>query len=193
MNNKSRILLISGLSLLGIIILSVSTVVIKNNVIKAYKLPSKSMEPTLLVGDCILVDRSQLARNPHQGDLIVFKDPKDPTKDFVKRVVAVGGDTVEIRNKNFLLNGKAVNEAYVIHQEADMIPASQNPRDNFGPQTIPADSYFVMGDNRDRSYDSRFLGVVSKHKVEGTVKFIYWSWDREKLSVRWDRIGTNVL
>ncbi len=192
MNNKSRSLLIAGLLLLVIFILSLSVAFIKENVFKAYKIPSRSMEPTILAGDLLIVARSQAARNPNRGDLIVFECPTDPSKELIKRVVAVGGDTVEIRNKELWLNGKAVKESYAIHQEVDVIPATQSTRDNMGPQIIPADSYFVMGDNRDRSYDSRDCGAVAKNKVTGTAKFIYWSWDQKGMSVRWDRIGTNV-
>ena len=182
-----------GIGLLVVILSNSLLEVVKHNVIQAFKFPSGSMEPTLLNGDHILVDRSKSARNPHKGDLIVFEYPEDPSKDFVKRVVAVEGDTVEVRNKVLYVNGKAMTEPYTAHKETDTIPADQNPRDFFGPQVIPASSYFVMGDNRDRSYDSRFWGAVSKDKVKGTVKSIYWSWDKEKLAVRWDRVGMKVL
>jgi signal peptidase I len=166
--------------------------VIKSKFIHAYKLPSGTMEPTLLIGDHILIDRTPSAREPHRGDVIVFEFPEDPKKDFIKRVVAVGGDTVEIRNKELFVNGNAAAEPYVVHKEPDMVPASVNPRDNFGPKLVPASSYFVLGDNRDRSYDSRFWGSVPNTKVKGTVKSIYWSWDREKFAVRWNRIGVAV-
>lgn len=166
---------------------------IRSNYMQAFKIPAGSMEPTLLIGDHILVDRQMAALNPKRGDLIVFEYPEDPSKYFIKRVVAVGGDTVEIKNKVLFLNGMELHEPYVTHKEADMIPASQNPRDNFGPQIIPRDSYFTLGDNRDRSYDSRFWGAVPKDKVKGTVKNLYWSWDKEKSSVRWDRIGMKVM
>jgi len=139
-----------------------------------------------------LTDRSQSARKPNRGDLIVFEYPEDPTKDFIKRVVALGGDTIEIRNKELFVNGKAVSEAYAVHNEANMVPASENPRDNLGSKTIPDGEYFVMGDNRDRSYDSRFWGTVPKSKIKGTVKSIYWSWDKEKFAVRWNRVGVKV-
>jgi signal peptidase I len=175
--------------------LGVSTIVsegVKANLVQAYKLPSGSMEPTLLSGDHVVVDRRAKAKSPQKGQIIIFEYPEDPTKDFIKRVVAVGGDTVEVKDKQLFVNGKAMKEDYIEHKEVDTIPASQNPRDNFGPKVIPANSYFVMGDNRDRTYDSRFWGAVSKDKVKGTVKSIYWSWDREKFAVRWDRIGMHI-
>lgn len=178
--------------LVAVLSLSISTAV-KFNIIQAYRFPSGSMEPTLLIGDHILVDRSKAARSPKRGDLVVFEYPEDPTKDFIKRVVAIGGDKVEIKDKILFVNGNEVKEPYVSHKETDMIPATQNPRDNYGPQVIPKDSYFVLGDNRDRSYDSRFWGAVPKDKVKGTVKNLYWSWDKGKFVVRWDRIGMRVL
>jgi signal peptidase I len=124
----------------------------KHNVVQAYKFPSGSMEPTLLNGDQILVDRTKSARNPNKGDIIVFEYPEDPSKDFVKRVIAVGGETVEVKNKALYVNGKVMAELYVVHNDVDIFPASQNPRDYFGPHVVPSGSYFVMGDNRDKSY-----------------------------------------
>lgn len=182
-----------GISVLVVIVSQSIGLAVKTNIIQAFRFPSGSMEPTLLIGDHILVDRRDAAKNPKRGDLIVFQYPEDPAKDFIKRVVAVGGDQVEIKDKVLYVNSNEVKEPYVSHQEANMIPASQNPRDNYGPQVIPKDSYFVLGDNRDKSYDSRFWGAVSKDKVKGTVKNLYWSWDKEKFAVRWNRIGMKVL
>jgi len=189
----NKIIAYIGVFLLAVTVNLSTSAVLKSSVIKAYKLPSGSMEPTLLIGDHILLDRSQAARNPQKGAIIVFEYPEDSTKDFIKRVVAIGGDTVEIRNKQLYVNGIAVKESYIAHKEADMIPASQNPRDNFGPQVVPVGTYFVMGDNRDRAYDSRFWGTVQKDKVKGTVKDIYWSWDKKTLSARWSRVGMKVM
>lgn len=163
---------------------------IKQNHVQAFKIPAASMEPTLLIGDHILVDRRQAARNPNRGDLIVFEYPKDPEKDFVKRVAAVGGDLVMIRDKELFINDKAIREPYAIHQDMNILPSSRNPRDNFGPVTVPAGAYFVLGDNRDRSLDSRFFGFIDKSKIRGTVQGIYWSWDYKNKAVRWDRIGS---
>lgn len=189
----NKILVYLGI-VLGLTVFSNSLkLVIKNNYIQAYKIPAGSMEPTLLIGDHILVDRSATARNPNRGDLVVFEYPEDPSKDFVKRVVAVGGDIVAIRNKELYVNNRQINEGYIVHKEINLIPASENPRDNFGPATVPTGSYFMMGDNRDRSYDSRFWGCVQKSKIKGTVRNIYWSWDNDKASVRWNRIGTKIL
>jgi len=165
---------------------------LKANLIKAYKLPSGAMEPTLLIGDHVLIDRTKSGRLPKRGDIIVFEYPEDPTKDFIKRVVAVEKDTVEVRDKQLLVNGKEMIEPYIVHSEPETIPAAQNRRDYFGPQVVPPGCYFTMGDNRDRTYDSRFWGAVPKAKVRGVVKSIYWSWDKEKRAVRWDRIGVKI-
>jgi signal peptidase I len=166
---------------------------IRNNYIQPYKIVSGSMEPTLLIGDLFIVDRRLPARNPTHGDIIVFEYPKNKTIDFIERVVAVGGDTVEIRNKGLYVNNNLVKETQVVYQKPDVIPASESPRDNFGPITVPDGSFFVMGDNRDDSADSRFFGFVDKSKIKGTARQIYWSWDRKTSGVRWKRIGKRVL
>ncbi len=166
---------------------------VKNNYIQAYKIPAGSMEPTLIIGDHILVDRRPAARNPKCGVLIIFEYPSDPEKDFIKRIVAAGGDTVEIRNKGLWVNNKPAQEPYVTHKDSNILPASKSNRDNYGPVSVPPDTYFVMGDNRDESHDSRFWGFVQKSKVKGTVKSIYWSWDHRNFVVRWGRIGARVL
>ena len=168
------------------------SVLVKNNFIQTFKFRSGSMEPTLLVGDWIFVDRSQQARNPQRGDLIVFAFPEDESKDFIKRVVAIGGDTVEIRDKQLILNGKIVKEEYIKHGGEHILPSSISGRDNFGPITVPANSFFVLGDNRDNSFDSRFFGFVDRSKIKGKVKSIYLSWDSERNAIRWERIGKEL-
>jgi len=165
---------------------------VRNNVVQAFKVPAASMEPTLLIGDHFIADRTADARAPKRGDIIVFRYPEDENKDFVKRVVAIGGDRVEIRDKVLIVNGRAAVEKYAVHAEKDRVPGEVNPRDNLGPLTVPAGSYFVMGDNRDRSYDSRFWGCVERAKIKGTVRSIYWSWNPKTGDIRWERIGNAV-
>ncbi len=147
------------------------------------------MEPTLLIGDDIMVEKQ--AGTPHRGDVIVFAFPRDPTKDFVKRVIAVGGDTVEVRNKSVYLNGGKIEDphAHYVSSEADVGVA---PRDRYGPVVVPKNKFFLMGDNRDRSYDSRFWGFVDKTQIKGRVLYVYWSWDKSGGTVRWQRIGLRV-
>jgi len=162
---------------------------IKSAYVQAFKLPSESMQPTLLVGDHALVDKRASALDLQRGDLIVFRYPKDPSKDFMKRVVAIGGDKVEIRDKVLFVNDKPQNEPYALHSEQNIIPKQQDPRDNFGPIIVPGQSYFVLSDNRDRGMDSRFYGAIDKTLIKGKLLAIYWSWDKTNRAVRWERIG----
>jgi len=176
---------------------------IRTFVIQAYKIPSGSMKPTLLIGDHILVSkfnygvklpfiRSTLipVGSPRRGDIVVFIYPEDRSKDFIKRLVGLPGDTVEVRDKQILLNGQPWKETHGVHSDSLVIPGAVQPRDNFGPVKVPEGSLFVMGDNRDESYDSRFWGFVDMKDVLGKALIIYWSWNNEDFSVRWGRIGT---
>ncbi len=160
---------------------------------QAYKIPAGSMEPTLLIGDHIVVDKR--ARPPQRGDVIVFRFPPDPSKVYLKRVIAVGGDSVEIKNGIAYINGRQVPDPQAHLDVAVQDRSPTSPRDNFGPLALPTGKLFVLGDNRDHSYDSRFWGFVDETDVEGRVRYIYWSLDAERSSVnhvRWERIGTSV-
>jgi signal peptidase I len=161
---------------------------IKKNYIQAFKIPAGSMKPTILVGDHILVDRRPSAQDPKQGDIVVFQFHVDPNKDFIKRVVAVGGDTVELRDKEFLINGEPKAEPYVIHADTRTLPANLGPRDNFGPVTVPSGSFFVIGDNRDESYDSRFWGFVEQTRIKGTRR----SFTGPRISIQGQFVGTGL-
>ena len=176
---------------------------IRTFVIQAYKIPSGSMKPTLLIGDHILVSkfnygiklpfiRSTLipVGTPKRGDIVVFIYPEDRSKDFIKRLVGLPGDTVEVRDKQIFLNGQPWKETHGVHSDSLVIPGAVQPRDNFGPVKVPEGKLFVMGDNRDESYDSRFWGFVDMKDVLGKALIIYWSWNQEDYSVRWSRIGT---
>lgn len=176
---------------------------VRTFVIQAYKIPSGSMKPTLQIGDHILVSkfnygvRLPLIRSmlipvgkPKRGDIVVFIYPEDPSKDFIKRLIGLPGDIIEIRNKNILLNGLPWSDGHGVYVDNLIIPGSVQPRDNVGPVTVPEDSIFVMGDNRDESYDSRFWGFVPMKDVLGKALIIYWSWDQENTSVRLGRIGS---
>ncbi|HEY3216689.1 MAG TPA: signal peptidase I [Candidatus Eisenbacteria bacterium] len=166
---------------------------IRANVVQAFRMPSESMRPTLLLGDFFFADKSFAARKPGRGELIVHRFPPDPAKIFVKRVVALGGDTVELRDKVLYVNGNKTTETYTIHTDSVVRPAGYDYRDNFGPATVPSGSYFVLGDNRDNSNDSRYWGPLEGRHVLGRVRGIYWSWDSEAEHARWDRIGRIVL
>ena len=191
----------------AIVVAFAIAILIRTFVIQAFKIPSGSMLATLQIGDHILVNKFLLGspvdipftninlfrmpglRKPNKGDIIVFKYPEDPTRDFIKRVIATGGDTVEGRDKDIYVNGKKLVEPYVQHVDSEIKPRNVDRRDNFGPLTVPKNSVFVMGDNRDQSYDSRFWGFVDLSMVKGKAIIIYWSWDSDRTWVRFGRIG----
>jgi signal peptidase I len=178
---------------------------IRTFIVQAFKIPSGSMIPTLQIGDHILVNKLAYGiRVPlwghylvdfgkvQRGDVIVFIFPEDRSKDFIKRVIGVAGDTVEVRGKKIYINGKQVEDPHA-HFEGDdpqnVLPAS---RDDYGPTKVPENHLFVMGDNRDRSYDSRFWGFVNLDDVRGKAFLIYWSWDGGDRWVRWERLASLI-
>lgn len=187
----------------AIVIAVVIAFFIRTFVIQAFKIPSGSMKPTLQIGDHILVTKFiygvkiPIIRNtlvsisePKRGDIVVFIYPEDRSKDFVKRVIGIAGDTIEIKDKKIYLNGLPHNDNYGVYTDDMIIPGAAQPRDNFGPKTVPPGSLFVMGDNRDQSYDSRFWGFVDLKDVLGKALIIYWSWNSEETNVRWGRLGS---
>jgi signal peptidase I len=189
----------------SIIIAILIAVFIRTFIICAYKIPSRSMVPTLLVGDHILVSKfiygikiPLLRRtiipvsDPKKGDIVVFIYPNDRSKDFIKRVIGVAGDKIEIKNKKIFINDKEYSDSFGIYSDNVIYPASIQNRDNFGPVTVPEKSIFVMGDNRDESLDSRFWGFVNLKEVEGKAFIIYWSWNHDEHNLRWQRLG-NLL
>ena len=175
--------------------------VIRTFVVQAFKIPSESMVKTLLVGDHLLASKFSYGikipfthtyiykgEDPVKGDIIIFEYPNDPSVDYIKRIVGTPGDTIEVRNKQLFRKGEAVKESFIRFTEPDRI---QPVRDNFGPVTVPADKYFVMGDNRDNSMDSRFWGFVDRSAIRAKAWRIYWSWGGLG-DIRWDRIGKAV-
>jgi signal peptidase I len=191
----------------AIVIAFLIAIVIRTFVIQAFKIPSGSMIPTLLVGDHILVNKFLLGtpvdipftninlfhmpglRNPKRGDVIVFKYPEDPKRDFIKRVIGIGGDVVMEKDRNVYVNGRKLVEPYIQHVDNEIKPGQFDRRDNFGPIVVPKGSVFVMGDNRDQSYDSRYWGFVDDLEVKGKAIVIYWSWNSDKSWPRFNRIG----
>ncbi len=178
----------------------VLAIIIRAIFVQAFKIPSGSMEPTLLIGDHILVNKLVYGirvpftnlrwprfSDSKRGDVIVFVYPEDRTKDFIKRVVAVGGDTVEIENKKVSINGKEVSNPHAHFFSNVNIPGEVSPRDNMGPITVPEGYLFVMGDNRDFSHDSRFWGFVPVEDVKGQAFLIYYS-ATEFPAVKWNRV-----
>ena len=181
---------------------------IRTFVVQAFKIPSGSMLPTLQIGDHILVNKflygprleiplTQISlgrlpglRKPRPGDVIVFIWPKDRSKDFIKRVIAVEGQTVEVRNRQVFIDGKPWDDPHATWVMQRGLGGAAG--DNYGPYTVPPDHVFVMGDNRDQSYDSRFWGPVPIADIKGQALVIYWSWDGPDRWVRWERLGRLV-
>lgn len=164
-------------------------------VIQAFKIPTGSMEQNLLVGDHILVNKFVYGqsdgplergllpqREVHRGDVVVFRFPEDPRRDFIKRCVGLPGDEIRIVDKVLYVNGQEIeDDGYTYHADERVYPDSRflspvfRRRDNFGPQTVPPDHLFCLGDNRDNSNDSRFWGPVPLRYVKGRAFLIYWS------------------
>jgi len=168
----------------------------------AFNITSGSMEPVLLVGDSILVNeviygvKIPILRktiipvtDPKRDDIVVFIYPVDRSMSLIKRVIGVAGDKIEIVNKKIFINDKNYKDSYGVFKDSDILPQSVEPRDNFGPVTVPENSIFVMGDNRDESLDSRYWGFVDLRDIEGKAFIIYWSWDSDLHRPRWERFG----
>ncbi len=200
--------------------------VVRSFVVEAFKIPTGSMEGTLLVGDFLLVNKAVYGaeipglglrlpafEEPEHGDVVVFTPPHEPRKNYVKRVVGLPGDTLAMRDKMLLVNGHAVDEPYARYvdrggdarhpnmrwQASHLIasPREYHPsRDTWGPLVVPEGSYFVLGDNRDNSEDSRYWGFVARESIRGRPWFVYYSFDPSSgddlswlKAVRWDRVG----
>ncbi|MCL2338324.1 MAG: signal peptidase I [Firmicutes bacterium] len=159
------------LELLELIVIAfVLVVIIKGFLIEPFYIPSGSMEPTLQINDRIIVSKlSYHLTHPHRGDIIVFKYPEDHRRDFVKRLIAVGGETVELRNSVLLINGQPVAEDY--------LPQGLK-FDNYPPTKVPYGFYFMLGDNRNNSDDSRYWGMMPQKDIIGKAVFIYWPLNR---------------
>ncbi len=219
----------------AIVIALILALIIRTFVVQAFKIPSSSMEPTLLIGDHLLVNKFIYGvsfpfterkvfsfKKPKPGDVIVFEFPGNPEyckglsnttmkrlentvekrdiwqlimddcKDYIKRVVAVEGNIVEVRDKKVYVNDKPLENNSGVNIDLSVYPRGLEPRDNFGPYTVPKDSVFVMGDNRDRSFDSRYWGSVNLNEIKGKAFIIYWSWDSNEHWLRWRRFA-NII
>ena len=157
------------------------------------------MQPSLLAGDFILSNQIYFStHNPERGDIIIFKYPVDEKTDFIKRIIGVPGDMVEIKDKHVWINNVKIDEPYVLHTDSTVLSQFESVRDNFGPFRVSPNSYFVLGDNRDNSLDSRHWGTVQRHLIKGKLSFIYFSFDgtipawkilSRLFSIRFSRIG----
>ena len=201
-------------------------------IVEAFKIPSGSMERTLLVGDFLLVNklvygaevpftgkRLPAIREPRIGDVVVFQWPQDPTKNFVKRLVGMPGDTLAMEEGRLVRNGRVVREQYAVHTDPGIDPAAEEfrwqrnhlvrtaaaspayhpSRNNWGPIVVPEKQYFVLGDNRDNSLDSRYWGFVPDSLIRGQPLLVYYSFEPDSGSrepwiarVRWHRLGSRV-
>ncbi len=200
----------------SLVIAVVLALFIRTFVVQAFKIPTGSMEPNLLIGDHLLVNKfvfgpslSGLERtllptnNIARGDVLVFKYPEEPERDFIKRVIGLPGDQVEVRHKRVFVNGQRLSEPYVYYMEeppalpdemasGDVPSNSGDRREFYGPVTVPPNHYFVMGDNRDNSQDSRYWGFLPRDYIKGRALVIYWSYDAEAgnmlTATRWSRL-----
>jgi len=190
----------------SLLIALIIAIIVRSFFLQAFKIPSSSMEPTLLIGDHLLVNRlSYVVKvpftdivlfhlgSPERGDVIVFRYPIERDKDFIKRVIATEGETVEIKDKVIFVNGKRIEDPWGRFLDKSIVPGYIAPKDNLGPTKVPKDSIFVMGDNRDRSADSRFWGFVHRDDLVGEALILYFSWDRNAKNpiefIRWTRFG----
>jgi signal peptidase I len=183
----------------SIVIAVILALFIRTFVVQAFKIPTGSMEETLLIGDHLLVNKFVYGPAPtaierallpvkaiKRGEVLVFKYPEDPERDFIKRVIGLPGETVELREKKVYINGQPLDEPYVHFLSAPSGPSelhevtSFDVRERFGPVTVPADEYFMMGDNRDNSADSRYWGFLRRDYIKGRSLVIYWSYQAER-------------
>jgi signal peptidase I len=191
----------------AILIALLLALLIRTFIVQAFKIPSGSMKNTLLIGDHILVSKFSygthipneipftniklfddivlFSKVPKRGDIIVFKFPRDETRDFIKRVIGLPGDLLEVKRQKVYINNKPYEDIHARHTDSP----SDSPRDNVGPILVLDDHVFVMGDNRENSQDSRYWGFLSVKKIRGKAQIIYWSWDRIKSWVRFERFG----
>ena len=194
----------------SIVIAVIMALFIRTFVVQAFKIPTGSMEPNLLIGDHLLVNKFVFGpgsferailptRDIRRGDVVVFKYPEDPERDFIKRVIGLPGETLELKGRRIHINGTPIDEPYAhylprpsgdgVHEST-----SDDVRDAYGPVVVPPNAYFVMGDNRDNSQDSRYWGFLPRDLVKGRALFIYWSFEPDGsvssvvTGTRWGRL-----
>jgi signal peptidase I len=193
----------------SIVIAVILALCVRTWVVQAFKIPTGSMANNLLIGDHLLVNKFIFGPTPlaigravlpvrpiRRGDIVVFKYPDEPERDFIKRVIGLPGETIELKNKKVHVNGQPLDEPYVHfitapsndYQEV----TSFDVRERFGPVTVPADHYFVMGDNRDNSQDSRYWGFLPRGHVKGKALLIYWSYESAREDYVDDGLGATI-
>ncbi|MDR1988711.1 MAG: signal peptidase I [Acidobacteriaceae bacterium] len=194
----------------SIVIAVILALFIRTFVVQAFKIPTGSMENNLLIGDHLLVNKFIFGPSAtglermllpmatiKRGDVIVFKYPEDPERDFIKRVIGLPGDTLELRQKKIYINGTPLDEPYVHfleppHSGNEHEITSLDVRENYGPVTVPPDQYFAMGDNRDNSQDSRYWGFLRRDYVKGKALVIYWSFESDREDYQEETAGETL-
>jgi signal peptidase I len=195
----------------SIVIAVILALFIRTFVVQAFKIPTGSMEENLLIGDHLLVNKFIFAPTAtsverallpvasiKRGDVIVFKYPEDPERDFIKRVIGLPGESVEVREKKVYINGQALDEPYAHYLLPVSTPSefhevtSFDVRERYGPVTVPTEQYFVMGDNRDNSQDSRYWGFLRRDYVKGKALVIYWSYEAEREDYQEEGAGATL-
>jgi len=196
----------------SLVIAVILALFVRTWVFQAFKIPTGSMEKNLLIGDHLIVNKMQFAptltraeaalmprRDIRRGDVIVFKFPQEPDRDFIKRVIGLPGERLELHRKKVFINGTPIDEPYVQFLEppsTDGPPKTDDVREEYGPVTVPPHQYFMMGDNRDNSEDSRYWGFMPESYVKGQADFIYFSFDNQDphsfAGVRWERLLNRV-
>jgi len=195
----------------SIVIAVILALFIRTFAVQAFKIPTGSMENNLLIGDHLLVNKFALGPTEtalerallpvvtiHRGDVLVFKYPVEPDRDFIKRVIGLPGETLEVKDKKVYINGTALDEPYVHFLDASNTPSqfrevtSMEIRDRYGPVVVPPDQYFMMGDNRDNSMDSRYWGFLRRDYIKGRALMIYWSYEAEAQEYQEDGPGAAI-
>jgi signal peptidase I len=195
----------------SIVIAVILALFIRTFVVQAFKIPTGSMENNLLIGDHLLVNKfvfgpsaTRLERailpmgTIRRGDVIVFKYPEEPDRDYIKRVIGLPGETVELKAKKIYINGTPLDEPYVHFLEPPSMDTdihevtSIDVRERYGPVTVPPNQYFVMGDNRDNSQDSRYWGFLQRDYVKGKALLIYWSYEAEREDYETEGAGATL-
>jgi signal peptidase I len=195
----------------SIVIAVILALFVRTWVVQAFKIPTGSMENNLLIGDHLLVnkfvfgpsltglERTLLPMGTiKRGDIIVFKYPEEPDRDFIKRVIGLPGETLELKDKRVYINGKPLDEPYVHFLEPPRGHAgmseetSLDVRERYGPVTVPPDQYFMMGDNRDNSQDSRYWGFLRRDYIKGKALIIYWSFESDREDYADESTGATI-
>jgi signal peptidase I len=195
----------------SIVIAVILALFIRTFVVQAFKIPTGSMEENLLIGDHLLVNKfvfgptaSRIERallpisDVKRGDVVVFKYPEEPDRDFIKRVIGLPGETLEVREKKVYVNGRPLDEPYAHYLRPIAAPSefhevtSFDVRERFGPVTVPPRQFFVMGDNRDNSQDSRYWGFLPRQNIKGKALFIYWSYEAEREDYQEEGAGATI-